>query len=52
VTRMFIACCGAYNWAISKANKLMKMLIVLSFVILVLVVTYVFYVKLHINHES
>ena len=50
-TRLFIACHSAYKWTISKANKLMKVLIILSFAILVFVVTYLYYVKLRINHE-
>ena len=51
VTRMSIACRSGYNRAITKANKLMKMVIILSFAILVVVVTYLYYVQLHINRE-
>jgi hypothetical protein len=52
VTRVFRACSNAWNWAISTAKKFVKMVILLvSVAILVLVMTYLYYVKPHINHE-
>lgn len=51
VTTTMRACESARKWAISKANKLMKMLIVLSMAILVVVVTCLCYVKFHIKYE-
>jgi hypothetical protein len=52
VTRMFIACRRACKWATSTAKNLMKVVILLvSVAILVLVMTYPYYVTLHINHK-
>lgn len=51
LARMFSACRSAWNWTISKAKKFVKMLTVLSLALLVFVVTYLYYVRLHIKHE-